>query len=231
MILVATAVVAGMMVAALGTRAYRRSGEVRVKGRRVLWRSVHDDGVGYVLAARMVADETDAVALFQPVGAAVARRSGRRDGPRGAMLPGAWDGGHEHRPWGGPATVRLHVRGTALSVIRRWDGRGFAGWYLNLELPWRPSPFGYDSRDLVLDVTAADDLSSWAWKDTDQLALASALGAVSAGHAAWVRSQGERAVERLEARAFPFDAAWSRWAPDPAWTGAAEIPPEALALG
>ncbi len=199
-----------------------------MRSRSVLWRSRHDDGPGYVLAARLVADDPDAVALFQPVGAAVARRSGRRDGPRGAMLPGAWDGGHQHRSWDGPANVRLHVRGAALSVIRRWDGSGFAGWYLNLELPWRPSPFGYDSRDLVLDVTATDDLSSWAWKDADQLALAVDLGAVPAERAAWIRRQGELAVERLEARAFPFDADWSRWAPDPAWAAPEPIPAGAL---
>jgi hypothetical protein len=196
----------------------------------VLWRSVHDDGVGYVFAARLLADDADAVALFQPAGAAVVRRTGRREGPRGSMLPGAWDGGHEHATWAGPAGVRLHVRGTALSVIRRWDGAGSTGWYLNLELPWRPSPFGYDSRDLVLDVTAADDLSSWSWKDADQLALAVALGAVPAQRAAWIRAQGERAVRRPEARAFPFDADWSRWAPDPAAAVPSRIPFRALAL-
>ena len=191
-----------------------------MKSRSVLWRSVHPDGVGHVLAARLVADDPDAVALFQPVGAEVARRTGRPGGPRGA---------HERRAWEGPATVRLHVRGTALSVIRRWDGAAFAGWYLDLELPWRPSPFGYDSRDLVLDVTAADDLSSWAWKDVAELAETVAAGGMPAARAAWVRRQGQRAVERLEARAFPFDADWSRWAPDPAWPAPAPIPPAALA--
>ncbi len=190
--------------------------------RSVLWRSVHPDGVGYVLAAHLVADDPDAVALFQPTGAAVARRTGPRTGPRGA---------HEHRVWEGPSNVRLHVRGTALSVIRRWDGAGFAGWYLNLELPWRPSPFGYDSRDLVLDVTAADDLSRWAWKDGDELAAAVAAGGMWAAGAAWVRRQGELAVERLEVRAFPFDADWSRWAPDPVVAATAPIPAAALALG
>ncbi len=56
----------------------------------------------------------------------------------------------------------------------------------------------------MLDVTAAVDLSSWAWKDSVLLALAAALGAVPAEHAARVRRQGESAVERLEARAFPL---------------------------
>jgi len=57
----------------------------------------------------------------------------------------------------------VHVVGTTMSVIRNWDLslRGFTGWSVNLELPWRRSPVGYDSRDLILDLTVADDLSSW----------------------------------------------------------------------
>ena len=76
---------------------------------------------------------------------------------------------------------------------------------------------GYDSRDLVLDLTAADDLSHWAYKDVDELTWLVEQGGLSRTEAEWIHGQGRRAADVLERRGFPYDADWSRWAPDPAW--------------
>lgn len=50
--------------------------------------------IGYTLPAIVVADEDEAIVLFQPTGTVVKRRAGVRGGPRGPQLL-AWGGGHE----------------------------------------------------------------------------------------------------------------------------------------
>jgi Protein of unknown function (DUF402) len=77
------------------------------------------------------------------------------------MLPDGWDGGYEQTAFRGPSVVRLHPTDQLFSVIRNWDAdkEAFSGWYVNLERSWVRTPIGFDSRDDILDVTVADDLS------------------------------------------------------------------------
>ena len=42
-------------------------------------------------------------------------------------------------------------------------------WYVNLEAEWVRTPIGFDTRDLILDVTVADDRSSWCLKDEQEI--------------------------------------------------------------
>lgn len=86
-----------------------------------------------------------------------------------------------------------------------------------LEAPWRRTPIGFDTQDLVLDVTVAPDLSSWAWKDEDELAWSVEVGKLSAAEAEAIRGAGRRAIAALEARAWPFVPDWSAYRPDPHW--------------
>jgi predicted RNA-binding protein associated with RNAse of E/G family len=130
-----------------------------------------------------------------------------------------WDGTHEDRVYSGPSVVRIHVWGTAHTVLRPWNfERDRAeGWYVNLEAPWRRTPIGFDSQDHALDVTVADDLSSWAWKDEDELAWCVEVGKYSGDQAAEFRAEGERVIAAIESRSWPFCEDWSRWRPDVGW--------------
>lgn len=92
----------------------------------------------------------------------------------------------------------------------------FGGWYINLQEPIRPTPLGFDYMDRMLDVVIAPDLS-WHWKDEDELEEAVALDMVTPRQAAEIRAEGERVIDRLEARTSPFCDGWERWRPDPAW--------------
>jgi hypothetical protein len=93
----------------------------------------------------------------------------------------------------------------------------FGGWYINLQESIRSTRLGYDSMDQLLDVVIDPDLT-WRWKDEDELAEAVELGVMTEAQATAVRSEGERAIERLEARESPFCDGWETWRPDPAWT-------------
>jgi hypothetical protein len=135
------------------------------------------------------------------------------------MVPGGWDGGYRPRPPRVNSTVRVHVVAEGYSVFRRWDAvrEVFTSWYVNLELPWRRTPIGFDSADLTLDVKPADDLRSWEWQDADELDWLHRAEAVDSEFVDYAYRQGRRAISDLERRAWPFSADWSRWEPDPSW--------------
>jgi hypothetical protein len=166
----------------------------------------------------VVRDAPDLVALYIRPGAVGMRRSGTRGGPRGRNLV-AWDGGHEPRPWHTHRALILNRPGDGHSVNLFWDdtSNAFRGWYVNLELPWRRSEVGFDSRDLALDILVEPDLSEWRWKDEDELAWMVEQGRYSRAEAVEFRREGERAVERVIRRAPPLDQPWEHWRPDPSW--------------
>jgi predicted RNA-binding protein associated with RNAse of E/G family len=131
-----------------------------------------------------------------------------------------WDGAHIDRVFPGPSNLRLHVWGTSYSIIRSWDFEEdrATGWYVNLEAPWRRTVIGFDSEDLVLDLTVEGDLSAWAWKDIDELEWSVAVGKLSRDRADSVRKAGEDVVALLQGRQWPFVDDWSKWRPSPEWS-------------
>lgn len=198
------------------------------RGAAMAFRSVPDGAVGTAYPVRVVRDEPELIALYLSPGARGRRRAGRRGGPRGRqLLPGGWSGAYEERVWTAHRVLILYRPGDAHSVWLFWpEGAGAAlrYWYINLEAPWRRSPVGFDTRDHTLDLVVAPDLSSWAWKDEDELAWALAVGRFSAAETRAIRAEGERVLERVRRRAPPFGDGWEQWAPDPAWT-VPELPP------
>lgn len=167
--------------------------------------------LGFVLACRVIMDEPDAVVILQQPGAPISRRVGKRGGPGGRqLLPGGWDGQREAKVWEGPPKVRVHPVGSGYSVIRTWQQatHSFAGWYVNLEHPWRRTVVGFDSCDDILDVTVSDDLSTHALKDEDELAFAHEAGLQSQADVDRIWQAADRAIDDLEHRRWPFDEGW-----------------------
>jgi hypothetical protein len=190
--------------------------EFRLPGAPVVWRSRPHGIVGYVAPHTVVTDSVRVTVLFQHAGVVCKRRSGKRGGPQGRDMI-QWDGSHLDYVWPGPSALRLHMWGTSFSVIRSWSfERDCAcGWYVNLESPWRRTVLGFDSEDLVLDLTVSDDLSTWAWKDADELDWAVENGRFSSEES--IRSAGLHAVELIQARQWPFVEDWSEFSPNPDW--------------
>ena len=140
--------------------------------------------------------------------------------PRGIRLPIAelaeqrWS--HEEARWYG-GRLMIAEAGASHSVYVTWGKAGeLVGWYVNLEEPWRESPFGFDTTDHLLDVWIEPD-RSWRWKDEDELAEAVEIGLFTPAKADAIRAEGERAIERIEAWSTPFDEGWETWRPDPDW--------------
>jgi hypothetical protein len=126
--------------------------------------------------------------------------------------------------WAGEGPLILGLPGRPFSVWLFWEmpTREFAGWYVNLEDPWRRSRLGFDTRDHTLDVWVTPD-RRWSWKDEDELEVAERLGHYSPAEIASIRAAGTQAVQLVEAWAPPFSEGWELWAPDPDWP-APELP-------
>lgn len=191
------------------------------RGEGIVWRSVSRRlrEVHAVLTFTVVTDEPDLITAFIKPGWPTMRRTGiRGGGPRGRMLTKP-DGGHEMREWKDNEALVVYRPGDAHSVWLYWGAANhdFRSWYINLEEPWQRTAIGFDSRDNLLDIIVAPDLSSWEWKDEDELAWAVENGRHTSEEAASFRTEGERALERLLRRGRPFDRGWPDWRPDPGW--------------
>ena len=113
----------------------------------------------------------------------------------------------------------LSSPGADHSVRLHWssDRREFLEWYINLEVPHKRTPLGFDFMDQALDIVASPDLTEWRWKDEDEFDEAQALGLISEERARELRAEGEHVIELMKARKTPFNQGWESWRPDPAW--------------
>ena len=98
-----------------------------------------------------------------------------------------------------------------------WNEAGeMVCWYINLQEPMRRSAIGYDTRDQLLDIVFAPDLSSWAWKDESELEEAIGYGFFTQERADEVRRHGEAVIDLVE-RGDAWWTRWNDWVPDPSW--------------
>jgi uncharacterized protein len=170
-----------------------------------------------------VVEETDAhVSLFLAAGTPLRVRCALDGRPLDRAQPYAerfaqpWCLGEG--TWRDSNVLMLTPFGAAHSFWAFWDESwAFHGWYVNLQEPLRPSRFGFDTEDAVLDVELAADLESWSWKDEDELEEAVAVGRFTRAEAAELYREGRRALETVAARRWPFDLDRRAWRPDPNW--------------
>ena len=191
-----------------------------VRNDQVVWRSLPGGNVGYVLPATILCDDRDIVGLYQHTGSVCKKRTGKRGGPGGRnMQPDGWDGGHADKVWAGKSNLHLHRMGTHHTVIRSWnpDTCSYEGWYVNLETDWTRTPIGFDTRDLILDVTVDRELSSWTLKDADELQWSLENGIVTAEELNTAIAEADRVGKAIDGSLWPFGEDWSQWAPDPEW--------------
>ena len=191
-------------------------------GEPVLLRYVNGGRVSRLHPVTLVEDSPQAVVLFLRAGTPIKVRYGADGEPISRALSYAerfaqpWHlGDGVWRDW---HTLMLTPVGAGHSFWAVWDDRWeLHEWYVNVQEPLRRTAFGFDTADNVLDVVIEPDLSSWGWKDEDELEEAVRVGRFTTEDAEAVREEGHRAVTTLEARTWPFDRDWSGWRPDPGW--------------
>lgn len=195
-------------------------------GDQILLRFVRNHPADVIAPVTVVRDTPAEIALFIQVGTPLkvqASATGERltrDTPfleRDRMVAGLAD-----RQWTDNAVLMLHQPGRFSTVWLMWRAVDwtFRGWYINLQAPLARTQLGFDTADYMLDIDVAPDFS-WQWKDEDEFHAAREHGLVVSDLLDAVRAEGERMIDELEARRWPFDTAGQRyldWKPDPGWT-------------
>lgn len=196
-------------------------------GQPVLLRALDHLGRSLIgLSAIVVQDSPELVAINIRPGFPVQWYAGAKmGGPRGRGIL-AWDGAHVEAEWRDTEILVLKRPGEmhAVEIIWRASDHSFRGWYINLEEPSRRTERGFDIRDLELDIEIAPD-PSWHRKDEDVFEWAIDEGRIPRGDRELLRAEGERALQRILRREFPFDREWETWRPDAAWPSPT-LPPD-----
>ena len=122
------------------------------------------------------------------------------------------------RAWHGNGMLAVRRAEEACSVMHFWNGpeRAFAGWYLNLEEPFRRTATGYDSQDLELDIWAPVD-GPPQLKDSDLLDQRVREGRFTEEQALAIRRLGDEILEQLDRGERWWDEEWASFAPDAHW--------------
>jgi len=119
----------------------------------------------------------------------------------------------EQGAWHGHGVLALMKPGAGYSIWHLWKGkkRRFAGWYVNLQEPFRRDDRSYFTQDQELDIRIEPD-GTWRWKDEQELEDWVARGRFTRREVTEIRRVGQQVVAE-----WPFPTGWEGWEPDPAW--------------
>ena len=183
------------------------------EGQVVIRREVLNDGRAWLEVPVIVVRDTDELlATFIAQGAPF------------RFPPGPWPAPHGRHPWHGKAhwhghgVLMLQRPGEAHAIWLFWRGarRTFAGWYVNIQEPFRRTATGFDTQDLELDIWIPLD-RPWEWKDEELLERRVEEGRFTAEQVVEIRAEGARIAYELDAGRRWWDESWAGWRPDPVW--------------
>jgi hypothetical protein len=125
---------------------------------------------------------------------------------------------HGKERWYGHGLLMLQRPDERHAVWLFWCGarREFAGWYLNLQEPFRRTERGYDTQDLELDIWIPAG-GTWRWKDEELLEQRVREGRFTDEQVEAIRAEGRRIAAELDAGRRWWDESWAEWRPDPSW--------------
>lgn len=195
-------------------------------GDTVAFRGIYNGHVSYVQSAVVVHDHPEEVALAVLPGAECFAPEGYINGrhdPSGkwdrwdAYLKGNWK--MERYTW---RTNRLLVllqpeKYYASCYFWQDDDNQFLCYYVNFQLPFHRTRFGFDSFDLELDIVI-EPTYEWCWKDVDDYHKGIERGVLRKEWIQEIDAAKPEIFDKLEKRQYPLDGSWLDWLPDPTWS-------------
>jgi predicted RNA-binding protein associated with RNAse of E/G family len=182
-------------------------------GTNIELREIWDGRTWELRSGIVVKDNPGVVAAYTPAGSRADVAVAEPGGERLRLPPRDWQLAEATVPVN-RNFLAVHPEGASHSTLLIRDSTwNLLCWYINLESPLRRTTAGFEYTDHFLDVVIESDLSSWRWKDEDELSEAVDRGLVTAAHAESFYEEGERAVERLIERREPYSDAWEDWSP------------------
>ncbi|HUF54613.1 MAG TPA: DUF402 domain-containing protein [Dehalococcoidia bacterium] len=185
-------------------------------GERIELREVWRGKTWEVRYGFVIEDSDELLAVYTPPSMqAIVATLG--DGKRLRLPPRAWQMEEATVP-ADRRFLALHPPGHNHTILAIWDADWqMLCWYINLETNAQRNGAGFEYEEHVLDVVVEPDMSSWRWKDEDELEEAISLGHFTAEEAAEFRAEGERALDWLVARRAPYDRPWEEWRAPAEW--------------
>lgn len=185
-------------------------------GSQIVYREVWRGQVWTARPVTVVKDTPDLIALYFCTGTRWKLPHGNKDQFLGFLQTGNWQLTDITTA---VDTLFLIQPGEAHAVHVMWGpaNREFVGWYINLQETLRRTAIGFDFMDQVLDIVVKPDLSEWHWKDEAELQQAQELGLYSEQQVGEIKAAGERVIERVGAKAAPFNDGWENWFPPAEW--------------
>lgn len=162
------------------------------------------------MPVRVIEDSAERLVTYVAPGAPFGFRDGAWPTPDGRH---PW---HERPAWGGHECLMVQRPGDDHAVWHFWTGadRAFRCWYINLQTAFVPTPIGFDTMDLELDLVVFPT-GDYVVKDLDVLPERVAEGRLTQAVVDHVIALGERLTAELDAGRWWWDTAWAGWTPDP----------------
>jgi hypothetical protein len=200
------------------------------EGEQVLLRGMYEGRPVYVQSTRVVRDgPAETILAIWPGAECAAPRGYIHDGHAG------WDRWGEtlsdslkmeRYDWHTNRFLILLEPEKFFSTIYIWNAASgeFLCHYINFQLPFRRTRFGFDTLDLDLDIVIEPSYQ-WHWKDAAEYQHAIRMGALRPEWVAAVERARREVAARLSERSYPLDGSWLAWKPDASWAPP-QLPPD-----
>jgi len=170
---------------------------------------------------RVLRDAAQELVLFRGNGYPMRRRNSERAsiaGFRHQPVIKHLEGWQPSPEWTGPDVIVVMDPGArhATSLFRDRESGVLQFWYIDIIGPVTRDGDRLDFLEHGLDVVVEPDLSSWRFKDEDELEWQVRQGIYSRAEADALYAEGKNAVQQLHDRSEVL-ADWLRWRADPSW--------------
>ena len=186
-------------------------------GDHVIYRNVFSGRVWTALPVTVIEDSNALISVYVAPGTKFAFPGCAREQLLAVAASGEWD--LVIREWSWQHHVWASVPGEACSVWTMWAHPDWShlGWKVNPQEPIKRTGIGFDTLDHVLDAVIKADLSSWAWKDEDELAEAIELGLITEEESKEIRRVTLRVATDAVKTGHEQLQRWAAWRPPPGW--------------
>ncbi|WP_163544527.1 DUF402 domain-containing protein [Occultella kanbiaonis] len=185
------------------------------RGQAVIYRELWDDRVMTAMPMRIVADDGISAVLY--LAAETSFQAARA--PGGGPVRDLANWSSVRAVWTGGSLIKILHSEAWYSIDVEFDKRrAFSGYYVNFQEPVRRTASGFDTVDLVLDLTV-DRAGAPHLKDVDDFENAVKDGHIASRTAERVWSEAERVRSEVERSGRPIDTdEWMQWNPPESWS-------------
>jgi protein associated with RNAse G/E len=194
-------------------------------GDTVVIRGVYQGRICHAQSARVIRDSAEETALLVEPGAECVAPAGYLHHRHGDGS--AWDRWQEtlgntldiqRFDWKVNRFLILLEPQKFFSIIHIWEqaSQMFQCYYVNFQLPFTRTEYGFDTLDLDLDILV-DLNNDWEWKDISDYERGINSGGISNEWVRQIEESKEEVLTRIAQRQYPFDQTWLGWLPDTNW--------------